>query len=37
MIQVPNQRCLPFMSPDESWRLARFNPPAFRLPGRGVF
>ena len=37
MVQVPKERCLPFMTPDESVCLSHFNPPAFRLPGRGVF
>ena len=34
MVRVLRERRLPFMS---SVRLSRSNPPAFCLPGRGVF
>ncbi len=37
MFQVQDQRRIPFMSLEGPRRLSRFNPPAFRLSGRGVF
>jgi hypothetical protein len=37
MFQMQNDLRTPFMYPEEPALLLPFNPPAFRLSGRGVF